>query len=440
MFGKNVTLTVLVLLVFLPKIGAGVAHSFDFDYIDKSTVALDMVLEIENGLVTYNVNETPGEGAETKIPFPYIVNNYQIPHVNSLIFLNERGDIIFKDVALSGTFYPTTYFPAGDGSAYLTIEGVCRPTGGDFLNAYPDTKKLYSSEGRVIWEKRAEGYPRVSPNGDYVAVFFASGFEGRITLINKNGNTSEVEGPVGPFHAISKEGDFLLVGEPTSVPSDWRGGTTIYSATGELITHLDPNFACRSAVHLEGDLNIYGSRKIIVQTGFFIKRENVVEAHGNSYTITDGLSSERGIQVYDGKGKKLWERKLGKGHPGLRFFVSDNEEYIALIPDLAAGITVFKSATGGIIRRIKTSKFPYTINGGYISNDGNIIFLTYQCGVKSGDYDTGAVILSGGRVVAEIRLSVLAYGKFSGNLTPDADMLLLNSSRRATVYKLRFKK
>jgi len=370
------------------------------------------------------------------IPFRYVLNNYQVPNVNSLIFLNERGEIIFKDVASSGTFYPTTYFPARDGSAYLTIEGVCRPTGGDFLNAYPDTKKLYSSEGRLIWEKRAEGYPRISPNGDYVAVFFASGFEGRITLINKNGNASEVKGPAGPFHAISKEGDFLIVGEPTSVPSDWPGGTTIYSATGELITQLDPNFACRSAVRLEGDLNIYGSRKIIVQTGFFIKRETVVDPHGNSYTVTDGLSSERGIQVYDGKGEKIWERKLGKGHPGLKFFVSDNEEYIALIPDLAAGITVFKSATGEIIRRIKTSKFPYTINGGYISNDGNIILLIYQCGVKSGDYDTGAVILRGERVVAEIRLTVLAYGKFSGNLTPDADMLLLNSSRRANVYKL----
>lgn len=435
MFSRRLVVRRVIALGTTILSAASSGAAFEFDNVDEAAVKFEKVLAIVDGKVVFNLNERLAPERQVAIPFRYVLNNYQVPRINSLIFLNERGEIIFKDVALSGISYPTTYFPARDGSAYLTIEGVCRPTSGDFLNAYPDTKKLYSSEGRLIWEKRAEGYPRISPNGDYVAVFFASDFHGRITLIDKDGNASEVKGPVAPFHAVSKEGDFLLVGETPYVPSDWPGGTAVYSATGRVITHLDPNFACRSAC-LNGDYNIYGSRNIIVQTGFFIKRQDVVDPHGNSFTDTDHPKSERGIQVYDANGGKLWERKLGKGHPGLQFFVSDNEEYIALIPDRAAGITLFESETGKIVRTIKNRKIASSIRGGYVSNDGEVVLLTYQCGVKSGDSDTGAVILRGDRLVGEIRLAGTVNGRLSGNITPDADMLLLNNYREAVVYKL----
>jgi hypothetical protein len=434
MFSRKLVVRRVIALGTTILSAASSGAALEFDHLDEAAVKFEKVLAIVDGKVVFNLNEQGAPERQVAIPFRYVLNNYQVPNVNSLIFLDERGEIIFKDVALSGISYPTTYFPARDGRAYLTMEGLCRPPG-LYLNAFPETKRLYSSEGRLIWEKRAEGYPRVSPNGDYVAVFFASDFHGRITLIDKDGNASEVEGPVGPFHATSKEGDFLLVGETPYVPSDWLGGTTVYSATGKVITHLDPNFACRSAL-LIGDYNIYGSRNIIVQTGFFIKRRDGVDPHGNSVTDTDHPKSERGIQVYDGKGRKLWERKLGGGHPGLQFFVSDNEKYIALIPDPAAGITVFESETGKIVRTIKTRRIPSSIHGGYVSNDGEVVLLTYQCCVKSGDYDTGAVIFRGDSVVAEIRLAGSVNGRLSGNITPVADMLLLNNHREAAVYRL----
>jgi hypothetical protein len=406
----------------------------------------EKLLEIREGEVVFNAYGGSPPPAEVVFPFRYIVNNNQVPHqvplANSLLWLNDRGEITHKDLSSADPLTLKTYFPAANGESYLTMVGVFR--GSDRDNSYPSVKELYSRYGKVLWEKEVEGYPRLSPQGDFAAVFYASGFEGRITLIDEAGRKSEIKAPVGTFHGISRDGAYIVVGEPGSVPADWPGGTQVYTKTGERVVSLDPEFRCFTASAGEGDTSLYAGTGFFIQTGTYVIRRQVKDElyllYGPYLTVLEPQPERgRGVQVYDTSGRKLWEMEFDDGHPGLQLFVAENEEYLALIVDPQSGIRVFKTRTGELVRHITSVEVPSSVEEGYISNDGDRILLFNHVSVAGGPlsgYEAGFLLLNGGKKIADKRLKCSEHGKLSGMLSGDGEFLLLTAATGSTVYKI----
>jgi len=400
----------------------------------------EKVLEIREGEVVFNAYDGSPPPAEAVFPFRCIVNNNQVPLANSLLWLNDRGEITHKDPSSADPLTLQTYFPATNGETYLTMVGVFR--GDDRDTGYPSVKRLYSRDGKVLWEKEVDGCPRLSPEGDFAAVFYASGFEGRITVIDETGRKSQIKAPVGTCHAISTNGAYIVVGEPGSVPGDWPGGTQVYTKTGERVVSLDPDFRCFTASPGEGDLSLYGGTAFLLQTGTYVTRKQVKdESSGPDLTVLQPQPGRgRGIQVYDTSGRKLWEMEFGDGHPGLQLFVAENEEYLALIVDPQSGIRVFKTRTGELVRHITSVEVLSSVEEGYISNDGGRFLLFNRAGVAGGGprggYESTFLLLDGDEKIADMRVSCSEYGKLSGRLSADGEFLLLTAAPGSTVYRI----
>jgi hypothetical protein len=420
-------------VVFTLTLSALCAHTglaVEFDYLNEAGISAEMVLEIKNGSVVYNVNETRGAEDSVRIPFRFFYDGLGFGNPPSIVFIDPSGAVTFADHCPVSPTITATLHAASNGTAYLKMEGPHSRLPGIDHNPYPAKKKFYDAEGELLWEKDIIGYPRVSPVGDYVGIFEVQGPESKITIIDRAGRETVIKAPCGQWHAVSQDGKYLLLGEPSYVPVDWPGGTTAFSKDGTLKARLDPLFICETTgMNLRGQ-TLYGSDKLIIQSGVYGHR--VVHWEGEVWGVSDSPEFERGIQVYRANGTKLWEKNLGEGSDReLNFFVSGNEEFIAFFPGRLSGVTVLRAETGDVLYEFDAG-IPGRVYDGFISDDGKTVLLTHVGG-RHGAFESGVVLVREG-VIAATAHAEPGDGRVTGRLSEDGTMLLVSEQDSAKVF------
>jgi len=424
-------LSYLAKVAIVAALISGPVFALDFDYLDEGRITAEKVLEIRNGSVVYNVNDGKRADERVNIPFSFFSDGLGFGKAPSVVFLEPSGAVVFADrCPPSSDTHVATLHAADNGKAYLKMEGPNLRFPGIDDNPFPRNKKFYDADGGLLWEKDILGYPRVSPDGDYVAIFEVQGPESKVTIIDRQGRETFIRAPCGLWHAVSKGGRYILLGEPLGVPVGWAGGTTVYSKDGTLKTHLDPLFLCQTtALNLRGQ-TLYGSGKLIIQSGVYGHRK--VNPEGNLTGVTDSPEFARGIQVYNADGTKLWEKNLGEG-PGreLNFFVSNNDEFIAFFPGGSSGVSVMRAPTGEPLYEFDP-QIPENVYEGYVSDDGKTVLLTYVVGQR-GKFKSGLALTREGVVVAKVSAGP-GEGRITGRLSTDGTMLLVSEQDSAKVY------
>jgi hypothetical protein len=177
---------------------------------------------------------------------------------------------------------------------------------------------------------------------------------------------------------------------------------------------------------------LYGSDELIIQSGVFGHR--VVHPEGQYWGLSDSPEFERGIQVYNANGNKLWEKNLGEGPAReLNFFVSDNDEFIAFFPGGSSGVSVLRAENGEKLYGFNP-EIPGQVHEGFISDDGKTVLLTYVVG-RRGEFKSGLVLVKEGVIVAKVN-SGPGNGRVTGRLSRDGTMLLVSEQYSAKVFAI----
>ena len=426
-FGKIVIATIAV------SFTSGLASvALEFDYLNEGRITAEKVLEIRNGSVVYNVNDGRSPDARVSMPFNFFFDGLGFGKPPSIVFLDRSGYITFEDHCSISSTTGATIHAADDGTAYLKMEGPNKMYTYVEYNPYPENKKFYGADGGLLWERDILGYPRVAPLGDYVAVFEVERPDSNVTIVDREGLETVIKAPCGLWHAISKNGEYVLLGEPSGVPVEWPGGTTVFSKDGTLKTRLDPLFRCETTAMNKRGQTLYGSDKLIIQSGVFGHR--TPDPEGRIWGLLDSPEFERGIQVYNANGKKLWEKNLGEGSAReLNFFVSANDEFIAFFPGGSSGVSVLRAETGDPLYDFDPG-IPAQVYEGYISDDGKTVLLTYVVGQR-GEFKSGLVLVREGVIAATVSAGP-GDGRVTGRLSKDGTMLLVCEQDSAKVFSL----
>ena len=79
---------IVITTIAVPLISGLASVALEFDYLNEGRITAETVLEIKNGSVVYNVNETRGAEGSVRIPFRFFSDGFLILvfHISLLIY------------------------------------------------------------------------------------------------------------------------------------------------------------------------------------------------------------------------------------------------------------------------------------------------------------------------------------------------------------------
>ncbi len=302
--------------------------------------------------------------------------------VKKVIYLNRSLEVKYVSSDIEGI---TEVYPL-IGAKFLVNTGF----GGNCSDTFYQGKKLYSLEDDNTTEIGEEGFVNVLNSKENVIFYQAwdhiAGTVRSIKNYNIDGNIKTIyekaeDDPAlfgGYIETFEEDKDWFFISCPFIINTDFypneRLATKVYDTFGNYIFSLREGSFVKTLPSFNRNV-YYGSDSYICQ---ICTRGEVIREEGS---LSISFRGKKYLEVYDGIGNEIWSYETEDGMSRPEIFVSDSEEYIALISAPLGMINVFSLPTGEKRYDIADA---FEVNDkylsdGYISPDGtDIIANLYE--------------------------------------------------------------